>query len=270
MLNAPFEGRTRLIALDTTGWNRIAAWHDAIILTAALGIGVLLALQFDLFSSGGFVTDPPEKKITVVEALALGVLLSVGLFIFALRRLREQRHEHALRVAAEDKLGTAEFLADHDELTGLPNRRMCADRLTAALTPGGGLGAVLLLDLDRFKEINDGFGHPTGDKVLRVVGQRLRAALPADDFVARMGGDEFAVLLFGAQSDTSITQISARLIDAVEGPIVVEGRVHRVGASIGVARAPSDGDTADALVACADADLYRAKGRPIAAVKDTG
>jgi diguanylate cyclase (GGDEF)-like protein len=270
MLNGPFEGRTRLIALDTTGWNRTAAWHDAIILTAAFGIGVLLALQFDLFSSGGFVTDPPQKKITAVEALALGLLLSVGLFIFGLRRLREQRHEHAMRVAAEDRLGKAEFLADHDELTGLPNRRMCDERLTAALATGGGLGAVLLVDLDRFKEVNDGFGHLTGDKVLRIVAQRLRAALPAEDFVGRMGGDEFAVLLFGAQSDTSIAQIAARLIDAVDGPIVVEGRVHRVGASVGVARAPSDGNTADALIACADADLYRAKGRPIAVVKDTG
>jgi diguanylate cyclase (GGDEF)-like protein len=97
------------------------------------------------------------------------------------------------------------------------------------------------------------------------VAQRLRAAVSAGDVVARIGGDEFAVLVFEVESDRTVEEIAERLVQAVEGPIVVEGRTHKVGASIGVARLPDDGSTAETLIGAADAHLYRVKGRPLPA-----
>lgn len=243
-------------------WTSRVALLELFCLGAAFLVGVLIMLEFDLFSNG-FGVDPPEKKIEVDEALLLGLFLSVGLLIFAVRRVREQRHESDLLEQAEGELRVAEFLAGHDDLTGLPNRRQFEERLRSALGRAPTLHALLLLDLDHFKEINDGFGHLTGDSVLRVVAQRLRAAVSAGDVVARIGGDEFAVLVFEVESDRTVEGIARRLVDAVEGPIVVDGHAHRVSTSIGIARLPIDGATAEVLISAADADLYRAKGRPL-------
>ena len=243
-------------------WTSRIALLELFCLGAAFLVGVLVMLEFNLFTSG-FGVEPPEKKIEVDEALLLGLFLSVGLLIFAVRRVREQRHESDLLEKAESELRVAEFLAAHDELTGLPNRRLFEERLAAALGRAPTLHALLLVDLDRFKEINDGFGHLVGDDVLRVVAQRLRAAVSAGDVVARIGGDEFAVLVFEVASDRTVEEIARRLVDAVEGAIVIEGREHRVAASIGVARLPADGTTAETLIGTADERHYHAKGRPL-------
>jgi diguanylate cyclase (GGDEF)-like protein len=251
-------------ATSLKAWTTRVALLELFCLGAAFLVGVLVMLEFDLFRNG-FEVEPPEKKIEVDEALLLGLFLSVGLLIFAIRRVREQRYESDLLERAESELRVAEFLAGHDELTGLPNRRQFEERLHAALGRAATLHALLLIDLDRFKEINDGFGHLVGDDVLRVVAQRLRASVSAGDVVARIGGDEFAVLVFEVESDRSVEEIARRLVDAVEGPIVIEGRTYRVGTSIGIARLPEDGSTAEALIGAADAHLYRAKGRPLPA-----
>ena len=146
--------------------------------------------------------------------------------------------------------------ATHDALTGLPNRVLLDERLGAALAAGP--LALLLLDLDRFKEVNDTFGHPRGDELLAEVAARLRGVTREADTVARLGGDEFAVLLLGgAEADA---RAAARAIRAtLEAPIAVAGQPVQVGASIGVALAPAHGGDGATLLRRADVAMYAAK-----------
>ncbi len=154
------------------------------------------------------------------------------------------------------------YLAHHDGLTGLVNRVFFHEKLEPALArPDQQARAlsVLCLDLDGFKDVNDSFGHPTGDELLRQVGLRLRANSREGDIVARLGGDEFAVLrMQGGPSDES-GALAARLIDCLSAPYDIDGREVQITASIGIALAPRDGRTADDLMKNADLALYRAK-----------
>ena len=116
----------------------------------------------------------------------------------------------------------------------------------------------MLIDLDHFKEINDSFGHQTGDALLRQIGPRIRQVIRRDDLVARLGGDEFAVLLYGANAYKATT-VARRLSTLLEQPIDVDVASLHVGASIGVALAPEHAQTASELLHCADIAMYRAK-----------
>jgi diguanylate cyclase (GGDEF)-like protein len=150
-----------------------------------------------------------------------------------------------------------------DPLTGLPNRRLFADRVEHALARSGRSRqrtAVLFLDLDRFKLVNDGLGHAAGDAVLLALGERLKAGLRASDTVARLGGDEFGILLEDVTSVHEATATAQRVIDSLAQPLDVDGREVAVRASIGVAfNAPGDDVTADELLRDADTAMYRAK-----------
>jgi diguanylate cyclase (GGDEF)-like protein/PAS domain S-box-containing protein len=153
-------------------------------------------------------------------------------------------------------------LAHEDALTGLPNRRLLGTRVREALLRAqrcGGCIAVLLIDLDGFKKINDAHGHEVGDQVLIAVARRLRACVRESDTVSRLGGDEFVVLLDSAPRADDTHQVARTLIDAVREPIAVGARLLRVGASVGIGIAPDDGIDAEALLRCADAAMYRAK-----------
>jgi len=155
-------------------------------------------------------------------------------------------------------------LAFHDPLTGLPNRRLLEDRLGKAIAGvegvQGGAGLCLLyMDLNRFKPINDELGHDVGDLVLREVGSRLQAAVRRHDTVARVGGDEFVVLLQRVDSTEVITHVTAAILNALSEPIQAGDHTLRVGASVGIARYPSDGTDATALLKHADTAMYRAK-----------
>jgi diguanylate cyclase (GGDEF)-like protein len=156
-----------------------------------------------------------------------------------------------------------EHMAHHDALTGLPNRVLFHQRLGEALSRigrGGGHLAVLCLDLDQFKSVNDTLGHPVGDALLKTVAQRLDHCVRDTDMVARLGGDEFAIILPMIDGPHDAEQTASRVIDVLGQPYEIQGHEVVVGASVGIAIAPGDGDAADVLLRNADMALYRAKG----------
>jgi diguanylate cyclase (GGDEF)-like protein len=154
--------------------------------------------------------------------------------------------------------------AFHDGLTGLPNRALYAERLDAALSTAaatGGEVAVMLIDLDDFKLVNDACGHAAGDTLLRVVADRLRTCVRAEDTVSRIGGDEFAVLLEPFPGRDA-REIAARIVAAVEAAVPVEGGSARVGASVGIALSrpgPEGYGDGEALLREADHAMYEVK-----------
>jgi diguanylate cyclase (GGDEF)-like protein len=153
-------------------------------------------------------------------------------------------------------------LAHHDALTDLPNRALLRERLEeaiAAMRQGGRPLAVLMLDLDRFKEVNDSLGHPIGDALLKTVTQRLSGCVREMDTIARLGGDEFAIVVRTSEPATESVSIAQRILQVIEAPFDLDGHHVIVGTSIGIALAPSDGEDPDQLLKNADLALYRAK-----------
>ena len=153
-------------------------------------------------------------------------------------------------------------LAHHDPLTGLPNRILLRDRLAMALAQARRhelLVCLLLIDLDRFKAINDRHGHDAGDAVLVEAGRRIAQCVREEDTVARLGGDEFVVVLGGLRSREHCGGIAKKLIAALSMPVEHRGTALSVGASVGIAVFPDDAGDADALMRCADAAMYRIK-----------
>ena len=155
----------------------------------------------------------------------------------------------------------AAYLATHDALTGLPNRGALRDELLRLLARNkrGEDVAVLCLDLDRFKHVNDVLGHPAGDALLGQVAERLRQCARETDFVVRLGGDEFAVLQCGTPQPASSTALARRIIAALGTPFDLDGQRAHIGGSVGIAIAPFDGEEPELLLKNADLALYRAK-----------
>jgi diguanylate cyclase (GGDEF)-like protein len=153
-------------------------------------------------------------------------------------------------------------MAHHDALTGLANRVLFQDRLRQAMQEAeqtGGAVAVLCLDLDRFKEVNDTFGHPAGDTLLRSVAQTLLSAVRAEDTVARLSGDEFAIVQPNPTTPDSTAGLGQRLLELFQKPFELGGELVRSGVSIGAALFPQDASNADDLLKAADIALYHAK-----------
>jgi diguanylate cyclase (GGDEF)-like protein/PAS domain S-box-containing protein len=153
-------------------------------------------------------------------------------------------------------------LAHHDPLTGLPNRILFYDRLERAMAMvrrRGQLLALLFIDLDRFKPINDNLGHHVGDEVLKEVGVRLQRTVRETDTVARIGGDEFVIVLQDVGGDEAIVRVTDNTLAALSKPIAVDGYSFDLSASIGIALYPRDADNADALLQRADRAMYQAK-----------
>lgn len=171
----------------------------------------------------------------------------------------EIRHQLNALEASREEL---EHLARHDALTGLPNRRAFQERLEHALARAQRSGqrfALLFIDVDNFKTINDRWGHEGGDVVLKIVAMRLDATTRKADAVARVGGDEFVVLLDNPTHREDITNIAEKLLDSVHSPILYGGHELQVGFSIGISQYPDDGSTAAALMARADQAMYETK-----------
>jgi len=152
-------------------------------------------------------------------------------------------------------------MARHDALTALPNRVMFREHIEAALlsTHLEQPTAVLCIDLDQFKQVNDTLGHPVGDELLRIVAERLKHSIRAGDIVARLGGDEFAIVPGSEHQPNGSTQLARRVIELLSKPFDVDGHRLVIGASIGISIAPFDGATSDVLLMNADMALYRAK-----------
>ncbi len=179
------------------------------------------------------------------DGQTIGVL-TTGLDITA-RKFAEEHRTH---------------LALHDMLTGLPNRTLLAERMRLAIdesTTTGKSAALLLLDLDRFKVINDTRGHQTGDVLLRQVAERISSAVSTTGFVARIGGDEFAVILERLDDSADIPSLCTQLLEKIGEPYMIGGVEQLIGASIGVASIPEDGTSADELLRLADLAMYEAK-----------
>ncbi|MGL6077879.1 putative bifunctional diguanylate cyclase/phosphodiesterase [Methyloversatilis discipulorum] len=163
------------------------------------------------------------------------------------------------RIRAQDQL---EYLAGMDALTDLPNRRLFTDRLRQAMRRAMRTEcplAVLFIDLDRFKVINDTLGHSVGDALLTEVAARLRGCVRASDTVARLGGDEFTVLLEETGDRTAVTEIAEKILAALAEGVRVQGREFFVSASVGIALFPENGHSVDELLSRADLSMYRAK-----------
>ncbi len=167
---------------------------------------------------------------------------------FAIERKRTERHLHAL--------------LNYDHLTELPNRELLFDRLTQAIATAARQQTqvgFLMLDLDRFKLVNDTLGHAFGDKLLRLVAERLRASVRESDTVARLGGDEFVVILCGIGGAEAAAKLATKIIETLSRPLAIDGHEVFVTASIGISMFPADGIDKDDLITNADIAMYRAK-----------
>ncbi len=231
-------------------------------------ISDLVASRSDLLHDDSLTVGDPESTGTTfidiegraadgghfpIEAAVSATAAAGGLsFTVVMRDVTEQR-EYERRLA---------HLALHDALTGLPNRRALLDRAETAIARAkrsGHLVAILFLDLDRFKIVNDSLGHEQGDRLLRLATERMQRSIRGSDTLARIGGDEFVVLCEGVDSVLSITDLAARLCTTLAEPFQLGENEAFVGGSIGVAVWDGDGTTPDDLLRRADTAMYRAK-----------
>ena len=218
-------------------------------------------LEKGMLSGMTVVIEAPERPFGVLSAFTsqqrsfthddVNFLVAVANLVSA--AAERQRNEEVARHAAM-----------HDALTGLPNRTLALDRIDRALARrrrDGTSVAVLLLDLDRFKIINDSLGHDAGDEALRALGERLEETVRATDTIARLSGDEFLVVCESASGSHAVIDLASRILDAFRHPVVLESGEHVLTVSIGIAVAERGDDTSASLLRDADAAMYRAKER---------
>jgi diguanylate cyclase (GGDEF)-like protein len=210
-----------------------------------------------------------DKDVLLAAAVALAVMVAQALAIFVITGGFSPWLVPVLIAPlvwlhrAGRRAAHSEHQALHDVLTGLPNRALFRDRVDRALSAArreGGRPVVMLLDLDRFKEINDSLGHHHGDELLRQVGPRIGGVLRSSDTVARLGGDEFAVLLPTAPDAEAGAEVGEKILRALSEPFYVEGVELQIEASLGIAAYPEHGEDVDTLIQRADVAMYVAKG----------
>jgi diguanylate cyclase (GGDEF)-like protein len=227
-----------------------------VVIAAFLAYGTLMGYQFADAVAGALRGNlVPFADVFSVAEFVIQVGLGVGLVIVLLERERQAADEAAL---------VAAHLAYHDPLTALPNRQLFLDRLVVAIANAHRHGhklAVFYLDLDRFKVVNDSLGHAAGDELLKCVASRMKLTLRENDTVARLGGDEFTILSPEITHGEDAITIAHKVRDAIEAPMVIDGRELFVTTSLGISLYPDDGETPDALLRNADSALYRAKAR---------
>jgi diguanylate cyclase (GGDEF)-like protein len=205
-------------------------------------LGVLVACMGSAYTAGGMAPMTVVFLPVIVTRLAMN-----------LQQNRDDLEKEHLR---------SQYLAYHDSLTDLPNRRLFEDQLATALARarlGRRMVAVLFLDLDEFKPINDRFGHSSGDRLLQDVARRLQAATRTSDLVARVGGDEFLLMSENISSVEDAQQMATRVMESLGDPWSLDGQIVEISASVGVAICPQDGEDSRTLLKNADAAMYNVK-----------
>jgi diguanylate cyclase (GGDEF)-like protein len=229
---------------------------DFLILSATTIIAYLICAEHDLLERY-VVWAHRYEEYELDEILILGFFSTLAACAFSFRRSLDLRQEMQRREASDAE---ARYLAYHDPLTGLANRGHFNDRLKDALEKAEGNNVVaLVIDLDRFKEVNDTLGHAAGDTLLRIVAERLQGSSRSIDLVGRLGGDEFAIVQTENCSTETAVSLAERLISVLAQPYDLDGHEMRCTVSIGIAVGPQDGRSADGLLRSADAALYQAK-----------
>lgn len=242
-----------------------------------LSISILLIISYRInLSSIDLFNYPPlltEQQLLQKIAIAIGlsilvILLNISIFItlFAYNKIQQQAAELAKVQDIAHKLSgdhsSLEQLAHYDSLTGLFNRHAFMDAFAARLTEakqGANKLAVMFIDLDNFKRINDTLGHSAGDELLRIVSRRLRSVLRGHDLIGRIGGDEFCLIApIGSTPEAKV--IGNRILHKMQEPITISGQIANTTISIGISLFPYDGDSQDILIKNADNALYQSKG----------
>ena len=269
----------QLVCLAAHGWPQDWPGFTAVKLTPGGPLQGVLEKHEPLVVQS-YPDDPALSKSLparwgIVSGMMMPIKAPSGFFVLGVhsrspRRFTEDDTSflrsiaNVLAVAIERSraAGRLAHLAQFDSLTGLPNRHLFQDRLVQALAQAKRSGttmAVLFIDLDRFKLVNDTLGHACGDELLKEAAARLQNSVRASDTVGRLGGDEFSAILLGLDKPNYAGLVAQKIIDAVGRPYNVGGNEVYVSASVGITLYPSDGDDAGALLVNADAAMYRAK-----------
>jgi diguanylate cyclase (GGDEF)-like protein/PAS domain S-box-containing protein len=216
----------------------------------------LIKMARDVDDTGSHVESQLRRKdgtVFDVEISASGAIYAGHKLSFCVCRDITERRQYEQKLAE---------MATHDALTGLPNRTLLSDRFTVALALSRRTRnrlAVMMLDLDRFKAVNDSMGHDVGDELLKAVGQRLKVTMRESDTVARIGGDEFVVLLPQIPNADEAAKSAQRILDAFREPFIFDGHRARITSSIGIAVYPEGGKDIESLLKSADTAMYWAK-----------
>ena len=208
------------------------------------------------------VTAHPDHKLRALKAGAKDFISKPFDLAEVVMRVHNMLEVRLLNESALNHGKMMEFLARNDPLTGLPNRRLLAERISMALIHSRrnkNSMAVMYLDLDGFKEINDSLGHGAGDALLKMVAGRLVAMVREEDTVARSGGDEFIIALWDVSSPDNAATVALKVIEAVSQPYDIEGHTVNITTSAGVSIYPLHGEDAETLIKSADLALYEAK-----------
>jgi len=232
-----------------------------LVSSAPADLSSVLALRAPDGTVGGWLTWSPARPGDAMLhrflwALILVALLFSGIFVFVVQRLRAAAEQIELRERQIQRL------AGQDELSLLPNRRsfdLTLDQSLADLAQFGSALAVLLIDLDRFKAVNDTYGHTAGDELIRQVASRLSGALQPGDTVARLGGDEFGIIRTHLATQAGCAALGERILACLTEPFIVMDVEVAIGCSIGIAMAPRDATNRETLLKLADTALYEAK-----------
>ncbi len=248
--DAPVGGEARTFSRQAFSLFSIAEYNIWSLLPAKPDFPGRIAARVSQVESAGILEVSFKQQLSYYAGFATVTFFSF-MAGFTYRSKREQEQNREMR-----------YLAHHDGLTSLPNRAQFEETLEraaeAAVLHGHKL-AVIILDLDGFKSVNDTLGHPIGDGLLKATGERLQSSLRDNDLLARLSGDEFAIIVPKMTDPSSVNAMAKRIIELVSSPFQIDGHEIMVGCSMGIAIGPDNGDTADKLVRNADFALYRAK-----------
>ncbi len=225
-------------------------------------MGCLKKVDADDYHPVLVITAQPNLKLRALAAGAKDFVSKPFDRAEVLMRVHNMLEVRLLHEAARNHSKMLESLALTDPLTGLANRRLLADRLSMALVHARrnkSAMAVVYLDLDGFKQINDTLGHGVGDLLLKMVAARLVSTVREEDTVARLGGDEFIIALWHVSGSDDAAKVALKVIEAVSQPYDIEGHTVSITTSVGVSLYPVHGEDADTLMKCADLALYAAK-----------